>query len=358
MESWQELNAEPDDGAPEREQALWQALEEGKHMPAPELLRMLSGLSEREIARTGRAWHGLPLEVRYELVRSLSQIARDEYATDFSAVFRIAMEDIDAEVRAASIAGLDETDDVRLVPAFVQILKEDPSEAVRGAAAEALAKYVLLGELEKIRHRLFNRAVLALRESHLNISESPRVRRRALEAIAYTEEYGVPEMITAAYEDPDEALRISAILAMGRSANQEWGGIVRRELSSPLPDVRLRATRASGELQLTEAIHEIADLADDVDHRVRAAALWALGQIGGKVAHRTLSKVAATGDEALRTAAEEALEELEFFSDDLSAFFGPPGGAHDETDNLWHAPGLVGQDNDDEGQDDDDEDWA
>lgn len=355
METWQELDTEESDGVREQEEALWQALEDGKHVPAPELLSMLSGLLERNIERIGKAWHGLSPEVRHELVRSLSRTASDDPTMDFSAVFRIAMEDADADVREVSIAGLGETDDVRLVPAFVRILQNDPSEAVRVAAAEALAKYVLLGELEKLRRKLFDTAVLALRESHLNASESPPVRRRALEAIAYTEEHGVPEMIASAYKDADEAMRISAILAMGRSANNEWGNIVRRELSSPLPDMRLRAVRAGGELQLAVALDEIVDLADDVDQRVRAAALWALGQIGGKAAHRTLTKYTSVKDEALRTAAEDALQELEFFSGDLSDFFGPPGGAHDEADSLWHLPGLISQDNDDE---DDDEDWA
>jgi len=357
METWQEPDGEQNDRTREQEEALWRALEDDKHVPAPDLLRMLSGLPEKNIARAGKAWHGLPLEVRHELVRSLSRTASDDLAMDFSAVFRIAMEDIEAEIRAISIAGLDETDDVRLVPAFVQVLQNDPSEAVRVAAANALAKYVLMGELERIRRKLFNTAVLALRESYLNASESPAVRRQALEAIAYTEEHGIPEMIAGAYKNADEAMRISAILAMGRSANKEWGKIVRRELSSPIPDMRLSATRASGELQLEVAIDEIVDLADDVDQRVRATALWALGQIGGEVAHRTLAKYTSVEDEALRTTAENALQELEFFSGNLSDFFGPPGGADDEADSLWHVPGLINQDNDDEGQDDD-EDWA
>ncbi len=357
METWHELENEQDDGAREQETALWQALEDDKRVPAPDLLRMLSGLPEGNIARAGKAWHGLPLEVRQELVRSLSQTASDDYATDFSAVLRIAMDDVDAEIRALAIAGLDETHDVRLVPAFVQLLQNDLSEAVRGAAARALARYVLMGELERIRRKLFNTAVLALRESYLNTSESPPVRRQALIAIAYTEEYGVPEMIAGAYRDADDAMRISAIRAMGRSANEEWGKTVRRELSSPIPDMRLRATRASGELQLEAAIDEIVDLADDVDQRVRATALWALGQIRGEVAHRTLAKYTGVEDEALRAAAEDALQELEFFGGNLSDFFGPPGGANGGTDNLWHVPGLIDQDNDDEGQDDD-EDWA
>jgi len=336
---------------------LWKALEDDKHVPAPDVLRMLSGLPERDIARARKAWHGLPPDVRHELVRSLSQTSSSEYTADFSAMLRIAMEDVDAEIRAISLAGLDETDDVRLVPAFVQILQNDPSEAVRGAAAGALAKYVLMGELEKIRRQLFDSVVLALRDTHLDSAESPPVRREALVAIAYTEEYGVPEMIKVAYRDADEAMRISAVQAMGRSANDVWRDIVRRELSSPVPDMRLRAARASGELQLSVTIDEIVDLADDVDQRVRAAALWALGQIGGEVAHTTLAKYAGVEEGALRTAAENALEELEFFSDDLADFFGPPAGADDEADNLWHVPGLIHQDSDDEDQDDA-EDWT
>jgi len=357
METWQELHNEENDQAGEQEKALWHALEEGKHAPAAEQLWVLSGLLEGNIARVGKAWRGLSLEVRHELIRSLRRTASDDLAMDFSAVFRIGMEDPDAEIRAISIAGLGETDDVLLVPAFVRVLQNDPSETVRGAAAEALAKYVLLGELERMRRTLFDSAVLALRESHLDAAEAPAVRRRALEAIAYTEERGVPEMIADANRSADEAMRISAVLAMGRSANNKWANIVRRELSSPLPDMRLRAARAGGELQLAEAIDEIVDLADDVDQRVRAAALWALGQIGGRVAHRTLARYTGIEDEALRTTAEEALQELEFFSDDLSDFFGPPGGAGDEADNLWHLPGLISQDDDDEDQDDD-EDWA
>ena len=359
MENWQELDNEQDDQAREQEEALWQALEDSRHLPSPDLLRILSGLRESDIARAGKAWHRLPYEIRHELIESLSQMASDDFAMDFSAVFRIAMEDADAGIRAISIAGFDEIDDLRLVPAFIQILQNDPSGTVRVAAADALAKYVLLGELERMRRQLFNAAVLALRESYLNAAETAPVRRQALEAVAYTEEHGVRELIAGAYKDADEAMRISAILAMGRSANEEWGNIVRRELSSPIPDMRLEATRASGELQLAGAIDEIVDLADDVDQRIRATALWALGQIGGQVAHGVLAKYTSVEDEALRAAAEGALQELEFFSGDLADLLSPPGGVNHEADDLWYVPGLISLDHDDEDEDqDDDEDWA
>jgi HEAT repeat protein len=356
METWQDLDNEQDDGARERTEALWQALEDRKQVPATELLGGLSGLVDESLARAGEALRTLPPEARRELIHSLSRTANDDMAMDFSAIFRMTMADADADVRVVSITGLDDVDDARLVPAFAQILRNDPSEAARTAAADALSKYVLLGELERIRPIPFNAAVLALRESYLKTSESPRVRRQALKAIAYTEEHGVRQLIADARKDSDEAMRISAVVAMGHSANGEWSSAVRRELSSSVLEMRRAATRAGGELRLREAVDEIVDLADDVDQRVRAAALWALGQIGGEVAQRTLAKYISIDDEALRTAAENALQELEFFSSDLSDFFGPPGGAVDEADSLWHVPGLIGQDNDNDEDQYDDED--
>jgi len=75
METWQELHNEENDQAGEQEKALWHALEEGKHAPAAEQLWVLSGLLEGNIARVGKAWRGLSLEVRHELIRSLRRTA-------------------------------------------------------------------------------------------------------------------------------------------------------------------------------------------------------------------------------------------------------------------------------------------
>jgi HEAT repeat protein len=74
-------------------------------------------------------------------------------------------------------------------------------------------------------------------------------------------------------------------------------------------------------LQLSEAIPELEGLADDADREVQEAALWALGQIGGDRARQILERYCRTRDEATRTAAEAALEELEFLHGDLGEFF-------------------------------------
>jgi hypothetical protein len=128
-------------------------------------------------------------------------------------------------------------------------------------------------------------------------------------------------LISAAYAAPEEKVRISAIFAMGRSADSRWARQVCQELSSPNPELRYEAARACGELQLSEAVSELEELADDADREVQEAALWALGQIGGEKARQILERYCHTQDEATRTAAEAALDELEFMHGHLSDFF-------------------------------------
>jgi len=116
-------------------------------------------------------------------------------------------------------------------------------------------------------------------------------------------------------------MQISAVFAMGRSADTRWARQVRQELFSPNTALRYEAARACGELQLSEAVPELEELADDVDHEVQEAALWALGQVGGDKAREILEHYCLAENEATQTAAEAALDELEFLYGGLSEFF-------------------------------------
>ena len=142
--------------------------------------------------------------------------------------------------------------------------------------------------------------------------EDLEVRRRALESIAYISDEDVVALIQAAYEHPEEKMRISAVFGMGRSADERWIGTVMGELFSLIPEMRYEAARACGELQARVAVPRLAELIDDPDHEIQEAALWALGQVGGDQARRLLQRCYEEGDQVLRNAAEAALEELEF----------------------------------------------
>ena len=304
--------------------SLWQSLEALQHIPQAADLKQFSGLLAEDIPRLTAIWGNLPVDVRRGTVRAWNALAAEDFEMDFSAVLRIAMHDEDADVRATAIAGLDEDEDIRLITQLSELLEHDTAVVVRAAAARALAHFILMGELEKLLPHFFEVACAALLKAHSNLDEDLEVRRGALEALAYTSLHGTPEMIEAAYAHPEEKMRISAVLAMGRSADKRWAKIACRELLNPLPAMRYEATRACGELALPDAVPALVELVEDVNIDIQQMALWALGQIGGKQAQRTLEQYVEVDNPVLRQTAHDALEELEFFHGDLATFFGPP----------------------------------
>jgi len=301
--------------------ALLDELRESAEMPAQAPLYHLSSLAAEDVVRVREVWLGLPVELRRRLIAQLVEMAEADFEVDFGAIFRLELEDEDAAIRAAAVEGLWEDEDVRLVPLLAAALREDEAAIVRAAAAASLGRFILLGELEKIRPDTQAVAYEALLAACRDIEEDVEVRRRALESLAYTDNEAVAELIRAAYDALEEKTIVSAVFAMGRSANTRWAPRVREKLCSPNPELRYEAAWACGELQLSEAMPELEELADDADPEVQEAALWALGQVGGDKARQILERYCHTDDEATRVAAEAALDELEFLHGDLSDFF-------------------------------------
>ncbi len=316
-------------------QRLWRSLEEERALPEAADLPYLSGLLKEESERFGKLWAALPLNIRRKLIDFLTNLAAADFEMDFTAIFRIAMYDADPQVRATAIEGLFEDQDVRLTPQFIHILQEAQDDLTRVACIQALGNFILWGELHKIRQRPFDMARKALIAIYHDPEASLVVRREAIASLAYTGLDDVPEMIAAAYEHETEEMRVSAVFAMGRSADERWAEIVIQELSNPNPAMRREAVRACGELQLRSTTRELIELVEDVDLEIQTTALWSLGQIGGDRAKKTLEQYVKSTDKALREAAHDALAELEFFYGDLSSFFGPPMTFGDQDDLTW-----------------------
>lgn len=300
---------------------LMDLLSAGGELSVRTPLHHLSNLEVEEVASVRVIWPTLEVEVRREVMNRLVEMAESDFEMDFGAVFRMGLEDSDAEVRRAAIEGLWEDEDVRLVPLLVTRLERDESAAVREAAAVSLGRFILLGELQKIRPKPYLLAYEALLRSCRAVDEDIDVRRRALESLAYVDNEDVAELIREAYAAPEEKMRVSAVFAMGRSANKRWANEVRKELFSPNPEMRYEGARACGEIVLKEAVPELEELAADVDPEVQEAALWALGQIGGARARRILERYCRSDNEATRAAAEAALAEFEFLHGELSELF-------------------------------------
>jgi HEAT repeat protein len=273
-------------------------------------LHRLSSLSADEARYLAEIWFTISAPVRRRLLVRLVAIAERDFEMDFGAVYRVALEDTDADVRRSAVEGLWEDEDVRLVPSLVLCLADD-SPSVRAAAATALGRFVLLGELEKIRPGPFGAAYDALIRC-CRVEKEAEVWRRALESLAYVSNRDVNALIETGYAASEHRTRVSAVFSMGRSGHDRWSHHVRRELFSADPEMRYEGARACGELSLSAAVDDLVELTRDVDAEVREAAIQSLGQIGGTRARQVVERLSLSDDEATRIAAEGALDELEF----------------------------------------------
>jgi HEAT repeat protein len=281
---------------------------------------MLSDLRPEEVELFAVGWTSISAMRRRQVMSALVEIDEVNFTVDFSAIFRLGLDDSDEKVRACSIDGLWEDESPALVDSLLRVLSSDPSIDVRAAAATSLGRFVLLAELGELDEHLGQKIVEALWQVLEDPHEALGVRRRVVEAISYCGEKRVRAAIEQAYGHESEKMRVSAVFSMGRSTDPSWGSTVISELSSINPEMRYEAARASGELELTEAVPSLTSLIADPDREVQQAAISALGKIGGQEARRVLQACCESDDEVIATAGDEALGELEF----TSGIFGFP----------------------------------
>ena len=290
--------------------------------------------------------------------------AEADIQLNFHAILRSCMEDAEAEVRRLAVEGLWEDERPTLVHPLLGLLRNDVESDVRAVAATSLGRFVLLGALGEIDRELSREIESALRGAWLRGNETVDVRRRALESLAYSEDEDVQSFIENAYFDEDEAMRQSAVFAMGRTADPHWARYIAAELHSGSAPMRFEAAAAAGELRLNGAVKILVRLLDDPDSTVREAAALALGKIGGKEAQRALRFASESEEDRLAEAAREALEELAFNSDQSEEAalidFTPEAVRSDEEDDADWEDELEPDDEDYNvfpNTDEDDDDW-
>lgn len=272
----------------------------------------LSDVGRDQLPHFAGAWSGLNAARRLELGQVLVEQAEANIHLNFHAILRSLMTDHDDEVRRLAIEGLWEDEKPSLIAPLIARLREDPSVAVRAAAAVSLGRFIWLGVLDEIGREPASAAESALHETWFREGEVNAVRRRALEGLAFGSLPDLNELILNAYYDDDESMRQSALFAMGRTADGRWSKLVLSELDSHEPAMRFEAAQAAGEMGLRPAVQPLIRHLDDPDESVREAAVASLGKIGGPVARRALEAVIKSDDEALAQAADDALAELTF----------------------------------------------
>jgi HEAT repeat protein len=310
----------------ERLQRIRHALEQGE-MPYDGDLFVLSDLSAEELAQMQPSLAAAPAEVRRQLAHLLTVLADVSYERSFLDLFRLMLDDEDARVRKAALEGLraEEAEDYRLIDPLTKLLRSDEAAPVRAAAAQALALFVemgLEGDLSEARYRQVQEALLA---AYRDTGETVEVRRRALEAVATAGGDEIAQLIDEAYESEAQAMRVSALYAMGSHGNaQRWKQRVLQALHSTDPEIRYEAAVASGKLDLAEAVPTLIELTEDVDDDVRKAAILSLGFIASEESiEGVLTALLEDEDESIREVAEEALGNYRLFQEggDLDLLF-------------------------------------
>jgi HEAT repeat protein len=296
------------------QQVLEALLDESKVFPVRYLQR-LSDLLPEEAGEISKLWAGISPQRRTTLLEDLEQMGEVDDILFFDEVCRIALKDDLPRVRGLAIQILRSYEMTDLIPIFLDMLEHDSSPEVRAAAASAMGGYVYMGEIEEIPARNMRRIENCLLRVITGTDEK-LVRRRALEALGFSSRDEVAPLIEKAYAMKDADWQVSALFAMGRSADQRWKLQVMARLDDSRPAVRAEAVSAAGELELKEATKPLQKMLRDEDEDVRTAAIWSLSQIGGeRVAEALEALLEKTKDDDEIELLENALDNLAFTVD-------------------------------------------
>ena len=296
----------------EEEQAVFdRALElVGEQGPmSPEEVDSLSMLEGADLATFHDVWSKLPAGARARLLVALHGAAENRLRLDFSALNRMALDDADPQVRLAGLRSTIEDQSPQLLRKLLDLVQSDPSPEVRLAAAEDLARFTLLGELENLDSETVSQLRAVLQEAVRDANQAPSVRASALAALGYFSDTETAQDLALGFSDP--ILRIGAIRGMGRSADSRWTDRLMPVLGSDDPDMRREAAAALGEIEDERSATPLVEIVDDPDPDVRLAVIEALGHIGGEEAREALLYLGEDPEDSIRAAAEKALEELE-----------------------------------------------
>ncbi len=257
----------------------------------PQRLRALSEPNEDALRRMIGLWSQMPAERRRELLAALERLAEDDATLDFHKVALTATRDADPATRILAVRGLINEDRPEYLRLLLSQLRDDPTPAVRAEVAAVLAPFVVAMELGLLPEDDGETLVATLRDVIEDIEEQDEVRGRALEALGALSEEATAELISEQYEVGSHRMRVAALRAMGRSASEGWLDVLIYHFDDEDAEIRAVSAEAAGDLLVDEAVPPLIMLAqEDRDDDVQVSAIRALGEIANEEAERVLSR--------------------------------------------------------------------
>lgn len=274
-----------------------------------------SDISEVDLQSLEKIWQDVQPDRRVALLEDLENLADSDTLVSFDDLSKFALSDPDPRAREVALRLLWESEDSSLIHKMIEMVDHDSAEKVRAAAATALGQFVYLGEVEEIPEAALHRIEDKLLGIITTTSEPKLVRRRALEAMGFSSRPELKKLIMTAYNNNDREWLVSALFAMGRSANTSWIPSVMEMMDADDEDVLLEAVRAAGELEAPGARRPLLKIVKSQPEgsEIRMAAIWSLSKIGGEKVRDTFEKLLEESeDEEELDILDEAMENLEF----------------------------------------------
>jgi len=294
-------------------------LENSQPFPA-QYLHIFSDITSADLEAIKKAWPQVAVKRKINLLQDLESLMEADTLVSCDDFARFALQDEDPNVRAQAIKLLWECEDTRLIAIFGDLLTHDANEVVRAAAADALGKFILLGELDEIPARLFKRAFDVLFSSYSSeLFEG--VQQQILRSLSYLSDERIHPLIQAAYASHSKPWRIAALESMGHSADDRWKADILDMLHSTDEDFQYEAIRAAGEIELKAAKSTLLDMLSDESQNsdLHDQLIWALSKIGGKDVREKMHELLEnTDDEEEIDVLEMALDNLDLSEDDPS----------------------------------------
>lgn len=287
---------------------------------SPGYLREFSDIGSLELKNLLDVWPRVTPSRKQLLLKELKILAEVDTLVSFDDFARALLTDPDPIVRTRAISLLDESEDLKLVPTYLDMLRDDSDINVRREAANALNLFVDLGELEEIPENVYHQVEDGLLAS-VNSEDDVRVRRAALESLGYSSRPEVITLIESAFQREDPNWQASALVAMGRSADDRWIEDVLHSLISDDERVRRAAVQSAGELAIRAARPILLKmLEEEEEDDITSAIIWSLSQIGGEDVRTYLENLLdqAEGEDQIDFL-EDALDNLAF-TEDLDRF--------------------------------------
>jgi len=263
-------------------ESILDALLDNDHIFPAGYLHLFSDLEAEQLKQLDVIWPHIQPTRKHALLEDLEVLASNDTLMCFDNLTINLLADEDPSIRMLAIRLLWECENPKLIPLFLEILKNDPSRFTRAEAASGLGIFFYMGEVDKIpavELKLIEDELIRLADD----GADKLVQRKSIESLGFSSRDEVDRLIASAYSSNNEELMVSALVAMGRSNNPNWENEVLDGIQHYNDLIQLEAIQAAGNLGLETTRLVLLELLEDLnDTEIIKATLWSLSQIGGE----------------------------------------------------------------------------